>query len=560
MKVIRWWGVAVFFAIVVGAALVWYLLAPGIIQQGIEKYGSPSLGAKVELKSVELSFFPLAITLNQLAAANPDQPLSNLFQAEKIRFAIDSRALLWKKLVIDELTVAGVKTGEPRKTSGKISERQAKKWEEESVFNFSLPEIDQQAIENAVSKIDLITLERIQSLKNAQHKIASEWDLVLDEAAFKQRTDGIKNAYVRLAKRLKDNPLNILKDRTDWKKLRQSITTERNRFSQLNEKLKTDRKQLSAQFVAVKAGPEEDVAAVKARFGLSNRIDGVIDQYLGAKYRAWIYRGMAMVKGMNEKTAEAENGEQKRIPVGNRVYFHDAHTDPDILVKKVGISGMAGERKLAGLGTDLGYLPWLTGRPAKLDLYLDGKGSAKLSTVSHWSSEAQMSTRVNLVMDDWLLQSMRLMETPEGAWLIESGNVNAKMELEMTMQRITLNAILSVNSPIFKTPEGLSGWQTALASSMSQQTSIDFTLAADGTLEDPNLKISSNIAQLFTQAVGEKVKEKAAQHTEKIEKAIADKVGDISSLTSFDEKFDQWDKQLLNRVRLLESLLGKIKR
>jgi len=62
MKMIRWWGLAAFFGLILILALAWYFLAPVIIKNSIENLGSEALGAKVEIESVDLTLFPLRTT------------------------------------------------------------------------------------------------------------------------------------------------------------------------------------------------------------------------------------------------------------------------------------------------------------------------------------------------------------------------------------------------------------------------------------------------------------------------------------------------------------------
>jgi len=120
MKMIRWWGLAAFFGLILILALAWYFLAPVIIKNSIENLGSEALGAKVEIESVDLTLFPVSVSIKQLAAANPQQPMENIFESEQIEFAVDTESLLWKKVVIDKLVLTGVKTATARETSGEI--------------------------------------------------------------------------------------------------------------------------------------------------------------------------------------------------------------------------------------------------------------------------------------------------------------------------------------------------------------------------------------------------------------------------------------------------------
>lgn len=110
---------------------------------------------------------------------------------------------------------------------------------------------------------------------------------------------------------------------------------------------------------------------------------------------------------------------------GKRVYFRDEQVFPDILVKHVNLSGADSHWSLSGDGSDLGFLPWLTGRPAELTIKLSGDGSADVRLVSAWTSSDSMNTEINSVVNNWAVNNLKFMETTEGNWRIKAGTLNS---------------------------------------------------------------------------------------------------------------------------------------
>jgi len=63
-----------------------------------------------------------------------------------------------------------------------------------------------------------------------------------------------------------------------------------------------------------------------------------------------------------------------------------------------------------------------------------------------------------------------------------------------------------------------------------------------------------SIEKLFSNAIGETIKNQAKKYSTKITSAISDKVGDLSSLDDFTKNFDQWRDQLDVNDGLLKTI------
>ena len=559
MKIIRWWGIVVFIVLLTVLVLAWYLLAPTLIGNAIEDFGSEALGAKVEVSEVELSLFPVSVTLNKLVAADPDRPMQNIFESEKVSFSVDSESLFWKKIVVDELTLQGVKTGTARQQSGELVGGRKTTQVVSKTVSMTLPDVAQVDVEELVGSADLITLKRIDRLKQSQSKLQQEWQQALDKGEMNKRLEAIDKEYNRLSKRLKDNKLNLINDRKDWKKLKKSIDEERRQMSQLSDKLKEDKKSLSNQLKLVKQGPEDDLNKVMDGVGLGNGVDGLVDKYLGPQYTPYVKQALELIKQVDTSQSTDEKQDQKLVQLGEKVYFKDEQVFPELLIKKINLSGSDNDWRLDGVGFDLGYLPWLTGKPAKLNMQFGGQGEAIFDFVSHWPSSTQMNTQIKSSITQWPIVDMTLIDSPEGRWSINSGTLTANVEGKLTLKAIDLVAKFSVAAPKIDVPENIADWQQSLAKSINQQQQLDFTLNASGDIYQPSISLKSNMEGLLKQAVGDKLKQKAQKLTGEVKSAIAGKVGDLSSLENFDGNFSDWQNQIADKDKLLQDLLGKIK-
>jgi len=556
MKIFRLWGIVAFFILGVILALSWYFVAPFIIANGIEEVGSEALGAKVSVDKVDVALFPLRIKINRLQATDPDQPMTNLFEAEQINFAVDSKALLWKKVLIDELTISGIQMGTKRASSGELAGGRRTAALAKDIASVELPELTEENIKEMVSKADLITIKRLKALDQTQKDMHDYWKTALDENSTQERLLLLQEEFNRLSKRAKENKLNLLTDGKKWKKLKKNIDLERKNISELKDKIKTDKKVLQQQISSVRQGPKDDLAAIMNQTGLGSGIGGLSDKFLGPQFTPWIEKAVAMTSEMSQGS---ESGSENDAPVystskGKFVQFKDKQIFPDLLINKVNLSGKDTDWELSGLGSNIGYFPWLVGKPANLNIDLTGDGNASLALNSNWANANEMHTKINTVVSDWQINHMKLMQTDQGSWVVNSGKFDSTLKGHLTLEKVDLKLSLTLSKPSITAPENLTGWQKTLASSLNQQQQLTLEVIATGSIDNPKINVKSSLEKLFSAAIGEKVKQQAEKLKGKFTTAISEKVGDLSSLDGITGGFDQWSEQLKGNDELLNNL------
>lgn len=558
MKIIRWWGVIAFFTLAVLLIACWYLVAPMVIKGGIETAATESLGAKVEIDKLTLSLFPAGVEIERLQAADPDQPMKNMLEVSLIKFAVDADALLWKKIQIDELNLTGIQMGTDRTTSGAIPGGTAAEQLSKEMASIELPELTEKDIKSMIEKADLITLKRMKELESSQQKMQAYWKKELQSDESKQRVKKLEDEFKRLSDRAKENKMNLLADRKDWKKLNKDISQEKKNIEQLNNQYKLDKEKLKQQIASVRAGPNDDLNAVMGDMGLGNGIAGLSDKFLGPEFTPWIEKLVDYMGSMKSDPSSSQDAPAYSTKQGLKVQFKDNQIFPDVLIKKVNLSGKDKSWSLSGDGTNLGYFPWLVGKPATLNLDVSGKGIANFSISSDWKSEQQMLTKLDSKIEGWEVTDFDLMQTDLGRWVVSSGQLNSKLAGVLTLEKVDLSLSMVLSQPKISAPENLSGWQKTLAASLSQQEQLNIDLRVTGSLDDPQFKIKSSLDKLFTEAIGQKVKQQAEKLKGKFSEAITEKVGDLGSLDQYTKDLEQWSDKLKVKDELLKDLNVKL--
>ena len=122
---IRWPGFAAFAAFVALLAVAWWMLIDTVVERGIEGLGTAIVGARVDLGGADVSFWPAGLELHRLQVTDPEHPMTNAFEVERIAGLFDGLQALRRKLIVEELAVEGLRFGIPRDRSGAVQDAEA---------------------------------------------------------------------------------------------------------------------------------------------------------------------------------------------------------------------------------------------------------------------------------------------------------------------------------------------------------------------------------------------------------------------------------------------------
>jgi uncharacterized protein (TIGR03545 family) len=126
-KWIRWKGIIPFACIVGVLIIFWLLFLDLLVERTIEAMGTQAVGAKVEIDQTDVSLFPVGILITRLQVTHPDAPMTNAIDIASMKLSLDSRALLRKKVIVEEISMDGVRLNTARKTSGALKSSPKKK-------------------------------------------------------------------------------------------------------------------------------------------------------------------------------------------------------------------------------------------------------------------------------------------------------------------------------------------------------------------------------------------------------------------------------------------------
>ncbi|HWN17809.1 MAG TPA: hypothetical protein VNO19_02730, partial [Gemmatimonadales bacterium] len=116
IKIFRWKAIGPLLVLFTILAVLVVIFAEPIAKDTTEEAGTELLGTQVDIGKLDLHPREAAVNLSRLQIADPFALTQNLLEADDIRLKLNPEALAEKKLVIERLSLSGMRFGTERKT------------------------------------------------------------------------------------------------------------------------------------------------------------------------------------------------------------------------------------------------------------------------------------------------------------------------------------------------------------------------------------------------------------------------------------------------------------
>ncbi len=391
-SVLRWKGLIPLAVVLSAMAAVCVLFADKWIESGIEKAGCSVLGSRVEIDGFHLDMSRLTVQWERLQASDPRNTMRNLVETDRAAFRMSLPALLRNRWVIHELTLAGVRSGTPRKTDGALPGKRVKAVSDTSDFLDKVKAGIKSEIETMpVVRLDLDKLRRsfnvdslvaiaglklparLDSVKTEAAAAALEWDAFF--TSFHPEDD-----LAEVRDNMKDMDPKQIKTTTE---LLSALNTVRHSMKTVKAvsdtvafrkmKFQQDYGRLSSYAGRLETWVQDDYQSILAKaqlpdLSLQSAAKMAFGPHLAGEAETWISRYQELKKLMPKKSAKPEKKKTARW-TGQNVAFDDKHRWPAFTIEKLSLSGQTGPAdsaagfRLRGGATDISSQPWVSGRP-----------------------------------------------------------------------------------------------------------------------------------------------------------------------------------------------------
>ena len=573
-KWIRWQGLGAFVIIVIIVFGFWYLFIDGIVKRTIEKQATKAMGAKVELKSADLTLFPAGLHVSHLQVTNPDDPMKNAVEIARINLSLETAHLLRRKIIVKEVLLDGIQLNTPRKTSGALVTRApappvSKKEPQEKIIlpTFSVPDVTE-----ILKREELESLNLAKSLQADIQKGKDTWRMRLNELPDREKFDKYRSRIQQLKKKKKKPFGGLLGAAGDIAAIKKDITNDLNRIKQARQGLNHTLASLKGNYDKVKKAPLKDFERLKKKYSISAQgIANMSGLLFGSRINDWTQtavrwyeRLQPLLEGSAKKRKHGEPGAPVRGK-GVNISFKEKEPLPDFLIRTVNARLHIEAGDLAGTIKDITNRQDILGIP--LTFLFSGENMKGLTSLNfrgaldHINDSSTKDT-VNFTVQGLAVRDIALSKGDQMPITLNNAAVDLDLKALIRGDTIVANLISKLDSVSMATGEKEKGGvlMSSIASALSTVSS--FTLKADitGTLDKYTATLDSDLDDVLKKAAGKAVGKQAAQLEKDLKKGIFAKVdGPLGQAKKSLGGFDGISGELAQRGKLGNSLMKDLR-
>lgn len=566
-KWVRWEGLIAFVVIMGAGAALWLLTADRLVEHAIESVGTTALGARVDIKEADLTLMPLGLTITGLEVTDPGEPMTNLMEAERIAFLMDSGRILLGKVLINEISAEGIRLGTKRRTSGAIATEPEDKNpmqspsadETSGVGGLSVPDIDE-----ILGREELDTLKLAEAAETDIKQKETHWD-----ARIKTLPDGgtireFESRYKKIEKRFKGSTSEKLAAIKEAEGLKKDIKTARDTLKAASADLEADYKTLSSGINMAITAPERDIRRLKDKYQISSKgLDNASALLLGQRINGYLARAISiyerlkplMQSGRDEDEPTPERGK------GADLTFREYHLAPTFWARTIRASVQTSQGPIEGALNELSSDQGITGMPATFEFSSRGLKKTRslriTGTLDHRTPEAP-EDRLDISIEGRRLENMILSDSEDLAVSIKDAMADLTVNARLVRRgAIDARARLAIGSADIEASTATdNAMMEAIGATLSSMDEFSVRMKATGTIDDYDLSISSDMDNALRAAAKDMLRQEGEKFEDRLRAAIKDRTDKrLSSLTAKLKGLDDQRASLGGQSDQLDTLL-----
>lgn len=576
MKWIRWWGVIVFALFTACISVFWLVFADALVKCSIERTGTALVGARVELDGADLSLFPLGLKLTGLQVTNPEEPMTNAVSAASVSMLIDGVNIFRRKVVVDEMSVEGVRLNTPRKTSGAISRRpetEKKRDWGRVLHRFPLPSLEVPEVREILAGETLESQKLIEGLRTEMNQDAAKFEGELKGLIDKEKLAGYRARFEKIkdAGKAGGGVGGMLGATSEFLSLQKDIKAELEKIDAvkggLGGVIDTYKKKIDE---AGKA-PFKDIDRIKRKYGLTPEgFSNISRALLGPAVASRIDSALVWYSRLSPVVEKAvmmrSDGVKVEKPIrgsGVNVRFPERNPMPDFLIRKAALSVEIPAGDISGRVNNVTDDQAVLGSPTTFRFSgerLKGLKLLKLAGEVNRVVPAKPKDTVEANIKGYRVEGFELARG--SAFPLTLKQALMDIDFSALVKGADVDASLQAGFSSVEMVPGkkeLGTVERAVASALSGVGGFKLKASVAGVLPDYDLKLSSDLDGVLKGAVGKVVADQAAQFEKRLRAEVLDRTeGPLKELGGSFAGLESIKKELGVRSGLTDKLLEEI--
>ena len=479
-------------------------VAKFVIKQGMEF----SFRAQTDIESVDISWSPFGITINNLAQTDASQPTHNLFEVESLSAQIDLWQLLLGKYVMETVEVKKLAASTQRAEPGEVFESLAQQIESKATsakqssekLGMTVPSADE-----LLASLDLQTQKKGKALEQVWKQEKVKLDKAFEALPNEQTLEELKADW----KKLTSNELKSLDDvaklEQQLKQLKAKIDREKASLKQAKAQYKESKGKLDIAYDELQQAAKDDWKKVEAKvpFDDPNAVavakmlfGDEVASYLEQAQDLWKKAQPYIEKQQQQKAAEQQQ-EQQKWNASKNFEFALSQPLPDWIVNKLAVSAVIAGNEYQITGSQITSQSYVIERPSLYQVSLADEFN--LSGEYYVEQSMQIETSGNWQVIQLQLTDKSLSKTDDLALTLSSAALNGQGNYSYKEQ-------LASSSKFGFEQTKFTGSATTRLAQLTLDTlesvdSFNLNLDVSGQAQQPNIAISSDLDKQLGNAV-----------------------------------------------------------
>lgn len=515
----------------------------------IEREGSKQVGARVDVDSVDISFYPTHVALNGLTVANPQEPMRNLIESETVSADVDAKALFKMQVIADQVVLSGLQMYTARSTPGTLDGSMPPPKEESgsSIPSIALPDA------NALLAEEKATIQaEVTEIQNGFAEIESRWKTKSEKLPDQSQFDQYKVRWNELKNK------NVIERIAGAKELRDDIKAELRQFENLNEDLKADSAAVKSLSLRAANLPADQSKRMLSKYGLDQGTEGMLRFLLGDEVNAVVQRGLSLYQETMGNMASEEEAPASSEPA--------AELPVNILIRKILIDGyqVIGGEKLAYSGeiNDVTDKQDYWNKPITMALRggMEQKSQLVIDGIFDQRNDTLKSV-FNMGLKQLALSGVSLSQSPDLPLQLEKGiaDIAANFSIDGDNLKGSVEGLVDQAKLLVANVTSDNKTATLLAAALEDVTKLVMDMSVNGTVDQPAIKLKSNLDSILGDVLGAELKSQLGEVEDKLKTKLSADYG--PQIASFQEKqgmLSQYQDLLGDREAALQALMKEL--
>lgn len=553
--------------IAVIAAAVYFGINPATkfgLQMGLES----AFGTASEIESVNVSWSPFGLTIENLRQTDPANLNRNLFQFDKAEVQVRPLDYFMGNTIVDSLKVVELQFDVDRKEPGirivkdvlpedTSPESSSEETAQDSKSGMSFP-----SSKELLAKADLQTEIKAKNFQQVWKTQSSDLKAVYKDLPDKNSV----KSYEQQWQEIEDTEISSLDDLKVLKekvaKLKAEINADRLKIKTAKAKYNHSKGEIDQAYNELKDAPGQDWESIKKTLPIDDPNTLAISQLLfGDKITSYLEQGMGFYTTAkpyldnylkNKKAQEAE----PEVIVGENIVFPLNDPLPTWLIAEAEISLTLGGKSWQVTATEVTSESYVRNIPGQYVMSHVAKqgGSINIEGTFFAAQDSTFKTEGKWNMSELAINNYPIAGDSdlslelEQAKLLGSGTFNYK-------DKLNSQHVLAFSETIFS-GKGAGDFAEILLDSLSSVEQFNINMDVSGKLKSPDLAIDSDLDNkvntAFRAAVKKEFKkverETKAELSQMVEQNLTEKAPELQKLRDFGKDLDEWESTLKNKA------------